>query len=62
MSRALELLRSLAPPGLIAGYVAWVRAVPLPQMRYLSVNLTSKGIPNFYSNWCGNKDSVSVEV
>lgn len=50
MSRALELVRNKAWPGLIGKFVQWVNNVPMKDMDYYIDVLTKQGIPNFYGN------------
>ncbi|KAF6262671.1 chondroitin AC/alginate lyase [Scenedesmus sp. NREL 46B-D3] len=51
MARALELVRSRDTTGVIPRFISWVNKVPMQDMLYYTVNLTSKNLPNQYGNW-----------
>jgi hypothetical protein len=50
MARALELVRSMDTSGVINNFLNWVNRVPMQDMLYYTVNLTSKNLPNQYGN------------
>jgi hypothetical protein len=50
MARALELVRSRDTTGVISIFLSWVNRVPMQDMLYYTVNLTSKNLPNQWGN------------
>jgi hypothetical protein len=50
MARALELVRSRDTTGVISTFLSWVNRVPMQDMLYYTVNLTSKNLPNQWGN------------
>lgn len=50
MARALELVRPRDTSGVINNFINWVNKVPMQDMLYYTVNLTSKNLPKQWGN------------